>query len=105
MPSPAQGLPESRHQWDQIEERKWLWGPEVDDEGTFPQATAEQGLQDTAGLDMWAEGAVPGQEQPRQGWEVPVVTLLGCCVPICTTSMLLLAGQDGRLGLAPLGKG
>lgn len=26
-------------------------------EGTFPQATAEQGLQDTAGLDMWAEGS------------------------------------------------
>lgn len=25
-------------------------------EGTFPQATAEQGLQDTAGLDTWAEG-------------------------------------------------
>lgn len=34
-----------------------------------------------------------------------MVTLLGCCVPICATSRLHLAGQDGGLGLAPHGKG
>lgn len=102
--------PEPSHRWGQTGESKWLWDlrgmvRNGIGEGTSPQATAEQGLQDTAGLDMWAEGGVPGREQPMWGWEVPVVILLGCCVPICATSRMHLAGQDGRLGLAPLGEG
>lgn len=88
MPSPAQGLPEPTHRRCQTGESKWLWDLRGTvrsgiGEGTSPQATAEQGLQDTAGLDMWTEGGVPGREQPTRGWEVPVVTAWLLCANLC----------------------